>query len=111
MRVENYYEGMPEPEGVNIRKQRIRRFILGRKICYFYWCIVGGAIDSRYIGAIKKGIMQQLKEGPLTGSHCQNIRVSVYDGKMHSVDSNDISFQLAASRVLKKRSTMRILNC
>ena len=101
MRVENYYEGMPEPEGVNIRSKEFEDLPWGGKFA-FYWCIVGGAIDSRYIGAIKKGIMQQLKEGPLTGSHCQNIRVSVYDGKMHSVDSNDISFQLAASGAFKE---------
>ena len=101
MRVENYYEGMPEPEGVNIRSKEFEDLPWGGKFA-FYWCIVGGAIDSRYIGAIKKGIMQQLKEGPLTGSHCQNIRVSVYDGKMHSVDSNVISFQLAASGAFKE---------
>ena len=101
MRVENYYEGMPEPEGVNIRNKEFEDLPWGGQFA-FYWCIVGGAIDSRYIGAIKKGIMQQLKEGPLTGSHCQNIRVSVYDGKMHSVDSNDISFQLAASGAFKE---------
>ena len=101
MRVENYYEGMPEPEGVNIRSKEFEDLPWGGKFA-FYWCIVGGAIDSRYIGTKKKGIMQQLKEGPLTGSHCQNIRVSVYDGKMHSVDSNDISFQLAASGAFKE---------
>ncbi len=101
MRVENYYEGMPEPDGVNIRQKEFEDLSWGGKFA-FYWCIVGGAIDSRYIGAIKKGIMQQMKEGPLTGSHCQNIRVSVYDGKMHSVDSNDISFQLAASGAFKE---------
>ena len=63
MRVENYYEGMPEPEGVNIRSKEFEDLPWGGKFA-FYWCIVGGAIDSRYIGAIKKGIMQQLKEGP-----------------------------------------------
>lgn len=101
MRVENYYEGMPEPQGLNIRQQEIEDLPWGGKLA-FYWCIVGGAIDNRYIGAIKKGIMQQMKNGPLTGSPCQNIRVSVYDGKMHSVDSNDISFQLAASGAFKE---------
>ncbi|UOE40929.1 elongation factor G [Chryseobacterium suipulveris] len=100
MRVENFYEGMDEPSGFNIRQKEIEDLPWGGKLA-FYWCIVGGAIDNRYIGAIKKGIMQQMKEGPLTGSHCQNIRVSVYDGKMHSVDSNDISFQLAASGAFK----------
>ena len=101
MRVENFYEGMLEPEGVNIRQKEIDDLPWGGKFA-FYWCIVGGAIDSRYIGTIKKGIMQQMSEGPLTGSRCQNIRVSVYDGKMHSVDSNDISFQLAASGAFKE---------
>ena len=101
MRVENYFDGMPEPEGYNIRQKEIEDLPWGGKLA-FYWCIVGGAIDSRYIGAIKKGIMQQMSEGPLTGSRCQNIRVVVYDGKMHSVDSNDISFQLAASGAFKE---------
>lgn len=101
LRVENYYDDMPEPEGVSIRQKEIEELPWGGKLA-FYWCIVGGAIDSRYIGAIKKGIMQQMKNGPLTGSPCQNIRVSVYDGKMHSVDSNDISFQLAASGAFKE---------
>lgn len=101
MRVENYYEGMEEPKGLNIRQHEIEDLPWGGKFA-FYWCIVGGAIDNRYIGAIKKGIMSQLKNGPLTGSPCQNIRVSVYDGKMHSVDSNDISFQLAAAGAFKE---------
>lgn len=101
LRVENYYDDMPEPEGVSIRQKEIETLPWGGTLA-FYWCIVGGAIDSRYIGAIKKGIMQQMKNGPLTGSPCQNIRVSVYDGKMHSVDSNDISFQLAASGAFKE---------
>ena len=101
MKVENFYEGMEEPTGVNIRQKDIEDLPWGGKLA-FYWCIVGGAIDNRYIGAIKKGIMQQMKEGPLTGSHCQNIRVTVYEGKMHSVDSNDISFQLAASGAFKE---------
>ncbi len=100
MVVENYYDNMEEPKGFNIRQKEIEDLPWGGKFA-FYWCIVGGAIDSRYIGAIKKGIMQQMNEGPLTGSRCQNIRVTVFDGKMHSVDSNDISFQLAASGAFK----------
>ena len=101
MRVENFYEGMEEPSGFNIRQKEIEDLPWGGKLA-FYWCIVGGTIDNRYIGAIKKGIMQQMNEGPLTGSRCQNIRVIIYDGKMHSVDSNDISFQLAASGAFKE---------
>ncbi len=101
MRVENFYEGMEEPSGFNIRQKEIEDLPWGGKLA-FYWCIVGGTIDNRYIAAIKKGIMQQMNEGPLTGSRCQNIRVIIYDGKMHSVDSNDISFQLAASGAFKE---------
>ena len=101
MRVENFYEGMEEPTGMNIRQKDVEDLPWGGQLA-FYWCIVGGAIDNRYIGAIKKGIMSQMKNGPLTGSPCQNIRVSVYDGKMHSVDSNDISFQLAAAGAFKE---------
>ena len=101
MRVENFYDGMHEPTGVNIRQKDIEELPWGGKLA-FYWCIVGGAIDNRYIGAIKKGIMQQMNDGPLTGSRCQNIRVTIYDGKMHSVDSNDISFQLAAAGAFKE---------
>jgi elongation factor G len=57
--------------------------------------IVGGAIDARFIPAIQKGIMQRMEQGPLTGSYARDIRVIVYDGKMHPVDSNEISFMLA----------------
>lgn len=101
LQIDNYYEGMEEPEGFSIRQKEIEDLPWGGKLA-FYWCIVGGAIDSRYIGAIRKGIMAQMKNGPLTGSPCQNIRVVVFDGKMHSVDSNDISFQLAASGAFKE---------
>jgi elongation factor G len=58
-------------------------------------CIVGGSIDARFMPAILKGIMEKMEEGPLTGSYARDIRVYVYDGKMHPVDSNEISFKLA----------------
>jgi len=61
----------------------------------FVNCIVGGSIDARFLPAILKGIMEKLDEGPLTGSYARDIRVYVYDGKMHPVDSNEISFMLA----------------
>jgi len=61
----------------------------------FVNCIVGGSIDARFLPAILKGIMEKLEEGPLTGSYARDIRVYVYDGKMHPVDSNEISFMLA----------------
>ena len=98
--IEPYFDDMPEPQGVNIRNKEIEELPWGGKFA-FYWCIVGGAIDNRYATAIKKGIMHEMTEGPLTGSNCQNIRVCIYDGKMHAVDSNDISFQLAASHAFR----------
>jgi len=67
----------------------------------FLWCIVGGAIDKNYSSAIKKGVLQKMEEGPLTGSNCQDIRVSVFDGKMHSVDSSDMAFMIAATYAFK----------
>ncbi|MCA1756865.1 MAG: elongation factor G [Bacteroidales bacterium] len=61
----------------------------------FVNCIVGGSIDARFLPAILKGLMEKMEEGPLTGSYARDIRVYVYDGKMHPVDSNEISFKLA----------------
>ena len=100
MRIEPYYEGMPAPSGLNVRKSEIEDLPWGGKLA-FYWCIVGGSIDAKFANAIKKGVMQKMEEGPLTGSYCQNIRVCVYDGKMHPVDSNDMAFMIAASQVFK----------
>ena len=100
MRIEPYYEGMPDPSGLTVRNKELVELPWGGYLS-FYWCIVGGSIDSKYSNAIKKGIMQKMEEGPLTGSYCQNIRVSIYDGKMHSVDSNDMAFMIAASTAFK----------
>ncbi len=101
MLIEPYYKDMPDPEHMSVRHKENEELPWGGTFA-FNWCIVGGSIDNKYQNAIKKGIMQQMKEGPLTGSCCQNIRVNVYDGKMHSVDSNDISFQLAAYYAFKE---------
>ena len=60
-----------------------------------YNCIVGGAIDARFIPAIVKGLMDRMEQGPLTGSYARDVRVCIYDGKMHPVDSNEIAFRLA----------------
>lgn len=95
MRIEPYYEGMPNPDGLTVRSTEVEELDWGGKLA-FYWCVVGGTIDSKYSSAIKKGIMQKMTEGPLTGSNCQDIRVSIYDGKMHPVDSNDMAFMLAS---------------
>lgn len=101
MRIEPYFEGMPDPEHLSVRKKEIEELPWGGTLA-FYWCIVGGSIDSKYINAIKKGILQKMEEGPITGSACQNIRVSIFDGKMHSVDSNDMAFMLAAGHGFKE---------
>ncbi len=100
MRIEPYSEGMPPPSGLTVRNEEITELPWGGKLA-FLWCIVGGSIDSKYSNAIKKGVMQKMEEGPLTGSPCQDIRVCIYDGKMHAVDSNDMAFQLAATNVFK----------
>jgi len=100
MRIEPYFENMPDPADLNTRKKELVELDWGGTLA-FYWCIVGGSIDAKYANAIKKGIMQKMEEGPLTGSNCQDIRVCIYDGKMHSVDSNDMAFMLAASSAFK----------
>jgi len=101
LRIEPYTEGMPDPEGLTVRDKSIEELPWGGTLA-FYWCIVGGSIDAKYANAIKKGIMQRMEEGPLTGSHCQDLRVSIYDGKMHSVDSNDMAFMLAAKQAFRQ---------
>jgi len=68
----------------------------------YYNCIVGGAIDARFMPAILKGVLEKMEEGPLTGSYARDIRVFVYDGKMHPVDSNEISFKLAGRNAFKE---------
>ncbi len=100
MRIEPYYEGMPDPAGLNVRKTEEDELPWGGKLV-FLWCIVGGSIDAKYSNAIKKGVMQKMEEGPLTGSYCRDIRVSIFDGKMHPVDSNDMAFMLASTNVFK----------
>lgn len=101
LRIEPYFEGMPDPSDLNVRNREIEQLPWGGTLEYL-WCIVGGTIDSKYSNAIKKGIMNKMEEGPLTGSHCQNIRVCIYDGKMHPVDSNDMAFMIAATQAFKQ---------
>lgn len=100
MRIEPYHEGMPDPDGLSVRHTEIVDIESGGRLA-FYWCIVGGSIDSKYANAIKKGVLQKMAEGPLTGSPCRDIRVCIFDGKMHPVDSNDMAFMIAASTVFK----------
>ena len=98
--IEPWFEGMPPPDGLKPRSEEVEELPWGGKLA-FLWCIIGGSIDAKFSNAIKKGIMTKMEEGPLTGSHCQNIRVCVYDGKMHPVDSNDMAFMLASTHVFK----------
>lgn len=100
MRIEPWHEGMPDPADLSVRHKEEDDLPWGGKLVYL-WCIVGGSIDSRFSNAIKKGIMSKMVEGPLTGSACRDIRVSIYDGKMHPVDSNDMAFQTAATMAFK----------
>ena len=101
MKIEPWEEGMPEPEGFNIRGKEEIDLPWGGKLV-FYNCIVGGVIDQRYLPSIMKGVLEVMEEGPLTGSYIRDVRVMVYDGKMHSVDSNDISFKIAGAHAFKE---------
>ncbi len=100
IRLEPYQEGIKDPEGLTVRNREYEKLPWGGTLA-FYWCIVGGSIDSKFSNAIKKGVMNKMIEGPLTGSHCRDIRISIYDGKMHPVDSNDMAFQLAGTMAFK----------
>ena len=101
IKIEPYFEGMPEPEGFNIRGKEEIELDWGGKLI-FYNCIVGGAIDTRYLPAVLKGVLEVMEDGPLTGSYARDIRVMLFDGKMHSVDSNDISFKIAGAHAFKE---------
>jgi len=102
--VEPYAEGMPDPTSFKINGQEFKMNIKGKEEIDLEWggklvfinSVVGGAIDLRFMPAILKGIMERMEQGPLTGSYARDVRVIVYDGKMHPVDSNELSFMLAA---------------
>jgi elongation factor G len=100
LKVERYFEGMPEPTEYSIRGKEFIDLPWGGKLA-FYNCIVGGVIDTRFIPSILKGIMEKMEEGPITGSYVRDVRVCVFDGKMHPVDSNDISFKIAGMLAFK----------
>ena len=101
MRIEPWYEGMPEPPGLNVRGRDTYPLDWGGNLV-FYNCIVGGAIDIRFLPSILKGVMEKMHNGPLTGSYVRDVRVCVYDGKMHPVDSNDISFKIAGLQAFRQ---------
>ena len=104
--VEPYAEGMPDPVTYNFNGQEFKMNIKSKEEIDLQWggklvfinSVVGGAIDARFMPAILKGVMDCMEHGPLTGSYARDVRVVVYDGKMHPVDSNELSFTLAARR-------------
>ncbi len=101
--LEPYTEGMPDPTSFKINGQEFKMNIKGKEEIELEWggklvfinSVVGGAIDARFMPAILKGVMERMEQGPLTGSYARDVRVIVYDGKMHPVDSNELSFMLA----------------
>ncbi|MFI3302505.1 MAG: elongation factor G [Rikenellaceae bacterium] len=108
--IEPYYEGIEDPRtykiggkdiNINVKGKEEHDLPWGGKL-QFYSSIVGGAIDARFLPAIVKGILEKMDEAPLTGSYARDIRVVCYDGKMHPVDSNEISFKLAARNAFKE---------
>lgn len=120
MVIEPFREGAPDTEvfkidgkdqKMSIRDKEELDLAWGGKLVY-YNCIVGGSIDARFLPAILKGIMEKIETGPLTGSYARDIRVYVYDGKMHPVDSNEISFKLAGRNAFSmafKKAAPKIL--
>ena len=86
---------------LNVKTQDITELEWGGKL-EFYNCVVGGAIDLGFMPAILKGIKERMVEGPLTGSYARDIRVFVYDGKMHPVDSKEIAFIIAGRNAFKE---------
>lgn len=108
--IEPYLEGTPQNNKfkvdgtdlvLNVKGKEEYPLEWGGKLEY-YNCIVGGAIDARFMPAILKGVMEKMTEGPLTGSYARDIRVYVYDGKMHPVDSNELAFKLAGRNAFKE---------
>ncbi len=100
IKIEPFKEGMPDPTEYKVRKKEEVELDWGGKLV-FYNCIVGGVIDERYIPAVQKGILELMSEGPLTKSYIRDVRVMLYDGKMHPVDSNDISFKIAGKMAFR----------
>ena len=108
--LEPYTEGMPDPTVYKFGGQEFKMNIKSREEIDLEWggklvflnSVVGGAIDMRFMPAILKGVMERMEQGPLTGSYARDVRVIVYDGKMHPVDSNELSFMLAARNAFSK---------
>ena len=111
MLIEPYFDGMSNQTKYPIRGTETHDLAWGGKLV-FNNCIVGGAIDTRFMPAILKGIMEKMEEGPLTGSYARDIVVNIFDGKMHTVDSNEMAFKLAGRNAFReafKNAGARIL--
>ncbi|MEQ8523247.1 elongation factor G [Gracilimonas sp.] len=93
--IEPYTEGMSPPDDLKVRDVQVHELDWGGKLV-FQNCIVGGVIDNRFMPAILKGVMEKMENGPMSGCRARDIRVSVFDGSMHSVDSNEAAFKTAA---------------
>ena len=120
MIVEPYADGVPDPTTYKLNGQDVKMNIKSREEVDLEWggklvfinTVVGGAIDMRFMPAILKGVMEKMERGPLTGSYARDVRVIVYDGKMHPVDSNELSFMLAARNAFSeafKKANPKIL--
>ena len=120
MIVEPYADGMPDPTTYKLNGQDVKMNVKSREEVDLEWggklvfinTVVGGAIDMRFMPAILKGVMEKMERGPLTGSYARDVRVIVYDGKMHPVDSNELSFMLAARNAFSeafKKANPKIL--
>ncbi len=100
MMIDSWHENIPNPAGMSVRKKDLYDLDWGGKL-EFIKCIVGGTIDDRFMPAILKGVMEKMQMGPLTGSYVRDIRVVIYDGKMHPVDSNEAAFKTAGAKVFQ----------
>jgi elongation factor G len=101
MRIEPYFENAPYSTDVTVRGKELIPLDWGGNLEYVN-CIVGGVIDARFMPAILKGLMEKMQVGPLTGSYVRDVRVYVYDGKMHPVDSNENAFKMAGTMAFKE---------
>jgi elongation factor G len=101
MMIEPYKEGYHIPAEFTLRGKEEIPLDWGGKLMY-HNCIVGGAIDARFLPSILKGVMDKMQEGPTTGSYVRDINVYIFDGKMHPVDSNDTAFKIAGTMAFKE---------
>lgn len=105
LRIEPWTEGMAAPSGLSVRNTEQVDLTTGGKLVFLN-CITGGVIDNRFMPSILKGVMEKMEQGPLTGSPARDVRVVVHDGKMHTVDSNDISFRIAGLMAFREAFTL-----